>query len=336
MNLLLVGNPGVEQIGAHLNLAAKGLGIRVEFVNSTKAFAAPSWEKRIHWWLLQHHPPRLRQFSQELMKVYRKFKPDWVLSTGMAPIEAGVLKEMAKGGVTRINYLTDDPWNRAHRAPWFIRALPFYSQIFSTRRANLEQLRNLGCKEALYLPFAYAPAQHFPEAPATLQEKARFDADLVFVGGADRDRVRMVTPAVQEGFKVHLYGGYWQRYRQVQACVKGFADPRTLRLAIGGAKVALCLVRRANRDDHSMRSFEVPAMGGCMLTEDTLVHREIFGEEGEATLYFKTSQELIAKLRWLLSHSTERKRLAEESHRIVTQGRHTYRDRLVSMLGLLS
>lgn len=334
MKLLLVGHPGAEHVGAHLYEAAKRLNLQVEFFDATRAFGAPRWETKLNWWFRGRCPPRLGVFNEKLFRLYQAFRPDHILSTGIAPVEAKTLKQMSEGGGRSINYLTDDPWNPAHRAPWFMKALPFYSHVFSTRRANLEQLRDLGCPNVSFLPFAYAPEQHFSETPATAEEKTRFETDVVFAGGADRDRVRMIAPLIREGFKVHLYGGYWERYRWTRPCAKGLADPRTLRLAIGSAKVALCLVRRSNRDDNSMRSFEVPAMGGCMLAEGTDTHRGIFGEDGSAAAYFETAQELVEKLRWLLDRDADRKRLTQAGHQMITQGGHTYEDRLRSMLGL--
>jgi spore maturation protein CgeB len=81
-----------------------------------------------------------------------------------------------------------------------------------------------------------------------------------------------------------------------------------------------------------MRSFEVPAMGGCMLAEDTDDHREIFGEEGNAVCYFKNTTELLVKLRWLVEHERDRHRLAIASHELILGRPNTYCDRLVSML----
>lgn len=334
MRLLLIGNPNQEHVGAHLAQAAKGLHLEVKFLDATRAFAAPFWMAKFNWWWRGHYPSRLHPFGKELFKTCQGFKPRWLLATGIAPIQGEILQAVGKLGIERINYLTDDPWNPAHLALWFMKGLPFYDHVFSTRRANLEQLQGLGRPRVSYLPFAYAPEQHFPESPISPKEGAQFEADVVFAGGADRDRVRMIAPLIREGFKVHLYGGYWERYRWTRPCAKGLADPRKLRLAIGSAKVALCLVRRSNRDDNSMRSFEVPAMGGCMLAEDTATHREIFGEDGNAAVYFKTAQELISKLRGLLNDAAQRKRLAQAGHRIITKDRHTYQDRLVSMLGL--
>jgi spore maturation protein CgeB len=81
-----------------------------------------------------------------------------------------------------------------------------------------------------------------------------------------------------------------------------------------------------------MRTFEVPAIGACMLTEDTQEHREIFGEEGQAVVYFRSKSEMVEKLRWLLGHDHERERLASAAHELITNGRNTYKDRLLQML----
>jgi spore maturation protein CgeB len=209
-----------------------------------------------------------------------------------------------------------------------------YDHAFSPRRANLDDLRRLGGPEVSYLPFAYAPDLHYPEAQVTEDERRSLECDVVFAGGADRDRVPYLAALIRAGFEVGLYGGYWERFPETRNSCRGHADPATLRKAIGGAKVALCLVRRANRDGHAMRTFEVAAMGGCMLAEDTEEHQEIFGADGQAVLYFSGIDEMLEKLRWLVRHDEERRRLARAAHEIVTRGGHTYQDRLETMLRL--
>jgi spore maturation protein CgeB len=81
-----------------------------------------------------------------------------------------------------------------------------------------------------------------------------------------------------------------------------------------------------------MRSFEIPAVGGFILAEDTLEHRAIFGEEGTAALYFNSAPEAAEKAKWAIGHPVERLAMARAAHRLVTAGGHTYKDRLASML----
>ncbi len=332
---MIVGNSGGTNVGASFHNAAYKLRINVFFCDASKAFAAPTWIARINWRLRGHYPTFLRKFSREVVKTCERLQPRWLLSTGLAPIESDALKYIGEIGVERLNYLTDDPWNPTCSSRWFFDVLPLYDSVFSVRRANLSDLTKHGCNAVRYLPFGFDPELFYPDPPATLKEKCQFSSEVVFAGGADRDRVPYLAALIQAGFKVALYGDYWEQFPETKSYTRGHADPHTLRRAIGGAKVALGLVRRANRDGHSMRTFEVPAIGACMLVEDTEEHREIFGEEGQAVIYFRSMDQMIKKSRWLLEHEEERQRLAQMVYRLVTQGRNTYRDRLMTMLGLV-
>lgn len=330
--LLVVGHFGPEHVGARLLEAAHGLGVDARGLEAGRAFAGARWLRVLSWRLRGRRPARLGAFGRELREACRALRPRWLLATGIAPIGGDVLAAVGRLGVHRLNYLTDDPWNPAHRAPWFLQALPAYDHVFTPRRANVDDLVRLGCGRVSYVPFGYAPALHFPEPPATAAERARFDADVVFVGGADDDRVAEIAALVHEGFRVALYGGYWERYPATRAHARGHADARTMRKAIGGARVALGLVRRANRDDNAMRTFELAAIGACILAEDTPGHRDLFGEDGEAVVYFRSRAEMIDRLRELLAREDLRRRLAAAARQRVVDGPHTYGDRLRSML----
>lgn len=331
-SLVLVGNPGAMHVGAHLHNAARSLGLAVRLCDATRAFGGPTWLRTLNWRLRGHRPTRLAGFSREVVRTCRELQPRWLLTTGLAPLDAPALEAIGRLGVRRLNYLTDDPWNPAHRAPWFLRGLPLYDAVCSPRSANLVDLRRLGCRQVAYVPFAYAPEVHYPESPGAALEVVA--SDVVFAGGADADRVPYLAALVRAGVSVSLYGGYWERIPTLRASARGHADPLTLRRSIAQASVALCLVRRANRDGHAMRSFEVPAMGGCMLVEDTTEHRALFGDDGAAVRYFGDVDELLDATRWLLTHPGERQRLAAAAHRLVVSGGHTYRDRLAGMLEL--
>jgi spore maturation protein CgeB len=164
--LLIVGNPELFHVGAHLRNAANSLDIPSELVDVNLADAGPRWKRRFNWWLRGRRPNRLSAFSHELVETCRRLRPHILLTTGLAPASASALQAIGGLGVKRLNFLTDDPWNPAHSAPWFMKALPTYDHVFSPRRANMDDLTRLGCANVHYLPFAYAPELHFPEAPA--------------------------------------------------------------------------------------------------------------------------------------------------------------------------
>jgi spore maturation protein CgeB len=330
--LVLVGNPGEGHVGAHFYQAAGQLGYIVQFCDSGGAFKGSNWWQKVNWHLRSHRPARLAEFGRLLDRHCRVFRATCLLSTGIAPIDETGLQRIGGLGVRRINFLTDDPWNRTHYAPWFMNALPHYDLVFSPRRANMDDLRRAGCRNVSYLPFAYAPGVHFSDPALGAEEHQRLAADVIFAGGADRDRLPWIQALIGAGFNVALYGGYWDRESDTKKFARGIAGAQELRRAVAAAKLALCLVRRANRDGHAMRTFELAAMEACILAEDTAEHREILGNDGEGAVYFRSSSEMIEKTHWLLEHHAERHRLAASARKRLSSGRNTYADRLVSML----
>lgn len=333
--LLIVGNPGGVHVGRHLREAAHGLGIPVELVSSDDAYQATRAVRALNWHLRGHRPARLIPFGTTVLERCRQWEPDCVLTTGLAPLERGVLDAIGSMGIRRINFLTDDPWNPAHHAPWFMQAITAYDEVYSPRAANLDDLKRLGCRSVSYLPFAYAPDMHFTEAPEGADDAGRFSSDVIFIGGADRDRVAWIAPLIEAGLRVALYGGYWENYSATRSAARGMADPRAVRKAIGGAATALCLVRRGNRDGHSMRSFEVPAIGACIVAEDTKEHRAIFGDDGALVVYVRDSAAAIDRIRMLLADAEAREHLRTSAKRFIMTGGHTWADRLLTMMARL-
>jgi hypothetical protein len=328
---MIVGYESETHIGAHFRRAAQQMdNIDVMLIDPSPAFRAPRVIQKINWWILGKRPARLAAFGQDLIALCTRYQPDILLVTGITPPDSGTLQQIRSMGIRTVNYLTDDPWNRSHQTSWFLSTLPHYDLICSPRRSNLEDLARLGC-HAVWVPFGYEPSIHYPELPPP-ELQHQFECDVLFYGGADQDRVPYIKALIQAGIRPHLYGGYWDRYAATRPFHKGMACPQELRWAVSMAKVSLCMVRRANRDGHVMRSYEVPAMGGCMLTEDTQEHREIFGAEGDRTVYFNNAHDLVRQACDLIADSSLRRKLSDSAHEYITSHQNTYYDRLAQIV----
>lgn len=275
--LLIIGNPEEYSVGHFLQLAAREEGLDVTFEDSRNAYTGTWIRRKWNWYLRGHLPAARDAFSNRLVEQIPRLRPDWILATGIAPLTSHVLETARAQGVTTLNYLTDDPWNRAHFPPWFFPTLPLYDVVHTTRRANIRQLESLGCRAIVYTPFAFSPAIHFPESP---RDASTAPWDVFFAGGADPDRVPTISALAKAGFSIGLYGDLWERYRETRPFGRGFLLPPEMRQMVARSKVHLGLVRRANRDGQAMRTFELAAMGACLIVEDTEEHREIFGTEG--------------------------------------------------------
>jgi hypothetical protein len=332
--VLIVGNPRETHVGRHFMNGAAAAGMEVQMMDLVAAYEGPGWIKSLCWHLLGKRPQRLARFSNDVLRRCLQWKPDLVLTTGIAPLSAAVLVQLRSWGTLTANFLTDDPWNKHHHSPWFMRALPHYKHVFTPRRANMPELERLSGPTVHYLPFAYAPEIHFPPKQLKGQERLTWASEVLFIGGADEERAEIMRSIAANGHRLDLWGGYWDRMPEFKAVARGHAGPEEFRSLVASAGVNLCLVRRANRDGHSMRSYELAAVGGCLAVEDTNEHREIFGNDGDCVRFFASPGELNQVICDLLANAAERERLAAAVNtRIVEHGRNSYSARLESICG---
>jgi hypothetical protein len=332
--VLLVGNGESHQVGAFFRKALQDLGLPHAFHDESPYFT-PRSRALVHRALFRVIGARRarERYNRDLLALAARFRPTAVIVSKGAFVRPSVLSEI-KGttGATVLNYATDDPFNPVNSTPELVASIPCYDVYATTKRAIAGDLRAAGAQRVVWVPFGYEPSLHHPEAPANEAERERWSSDVVFIGGADRDRVPFFLPLAGEpGLRLRLHGGYWGRYRGLRAAWDGFVLGRDFRLALGGSKIAPCLVRRGNRDGHVMRTFEVPACGAFLLAERSDEHLELF-DEGREMACFESPEELLDKVRYYLAHDDDRRRMAEAGYRRVTAGQHTYRDRMVELL----
>ena len=331
--VLIAGSDGGTNVGASLLRAAHALQLPATLCDARRAYAGSRVMGRVNWWLRGRRPTRLAAYGRDVARACRERQPAWLIATGVAPIQRRHLEDLRAQGVATINYLTDDPWNPAFRSRWFLDALTAYDCVYSPRTRNLDDLRRHGCRRVEYLPFAVDPDLFFPEAGSDV-EHAHYMSDVCFVGGAEAARVAMVARLIEGGLEVALYGDYWDRYAVTRPAWRGHVSPGIVRKATDAAAVSLCLVRHANRDGHTMRTFEAAAMGACLLVEDTDEHRRLFGEEDQSVAYFRSKDDVLDRAKALLNDPDRRQRLAGAARQLIAGGQHTYRDRLRTMLGV--
>jgi hypothetical protein len=330
MRVLIVGNPSPWHVGAMLSNAASAMGLSASIVDNRRQSSNMRIWRAACWRLWGHRPSRLHSFSREVAIACGRLEPNFLLVTGQTAVTRNDLEGIKALGVKTANWVTDDPWNPAHLAGWFLAALPAYDKIFTPRAANIGDFEGIGCKNIDYLPFAYAPEAHFPEEPETRDEQARFCCDVAFIGGGDDDRFAWMLALARAGVHLKLYGGYWDRDQELRQCYGGFVRNSDYRKAVAGAKVHVALGRRANRDGHAMRSYELPAMGACIVAEDTEDHRRLYGDDG--AIFVSGPGQLVGAVSKLLADEVLRERIAKNAMRRVTGAKNTYRDRLDVML----
>ena len=331
MTIAIVGGAGGTSVGESLLRAANLMKIEAVFFNTAGASKGNKLLRILAWRIRDRRPLRLDEFSQNVVGACAIERPRLLISTGPAPLTAAAIAGLKRLGILCMNYSTDDPWNQTMRGNWFLSALPQYDVVFTPRRSNIEDMLQLGCHDVRYLPFGYDEFL-FDSRPS--DEIAKSPPEVLFVGGADRDRIEFMNIFLKEGPIVSLVGSYWTKDRRLRNYALGRKAPTELLALTTAAAVNLILVRRINRDGHVMRTFEAGAIGGCLAVEDTGEHREIFGAEGETVRYFRTPSEAATLCRTLIAHPAERLRLATAVKTRIREGANTYSDRLRTILAI--
>jgi len=260
-----------------------------------------------------------------------RHRPEVVLvvkGTYLSPSTLAQIK--GRTGATLVCFATDDLRNR-RTVPQRVRmAAAEYDLYCTVRRAMLPEMARTE-----FVMCGYRPSVHYPPL-----ERIEPAFDVALIGGADADRVPYARALAELAdplgaqVNVGLFGGYWDRVPELRWLACGVASGSRYRETLWRSKIAIALVRRANRDDHTLKTFELPACRVFTLFEDTDTHRVLFGALGE-DIFFRTPEDLVHRVRSWLGRPTQRERMAWAEWTVVTKGKHTWKDRYDQILGMV-
>ncbi len=230
-------------------------------------------------------------------------------------------------------FQNDDVMNANSTSPDMIRAIPMWDAVFTPRDFALEELKSMGARRAECLRFAYDPFLSFP--PPDTERDATLSDSVVFVGTGLPERIPALE-ALARHVPLVVFGNGWTRVPSgspLRPALRPAVFENRLRSINASAGINVAFVAKANRDQHTMRTFEIPACGGFMLAERTNVHTDLF-REGEEVALFGSTEELVSGAVSYLADPARRRRMAD-SARIRVTGRERYEDRAARVLDVV-
>ena len=293
--------------------------------------------------------PALWRLNLKVIQEAKRVRPDWILFWRSTHILSSTLKHLAAQGIKLVSYNNDDPFGpRRHgRVPWhhhvlwrnYLACLPWFDRNYFYRQVNCDEALEFGARNAsLLLPY-FIPWRDKP-VELKSEDNKEYETDTVFVGHYENDgRVVALRGLHESGLKVRLWGGdYWTR----EVLGKLYGELAPIRPAEGdeyakvlsGAKICLAFLSKLNRDTYTRRCFEIPACKSVMLAERTQDLKRFFKEDEEAC-FFSSTDELIDKAKWLLSHEKKRESIANLGMRRVWTDGHDVVSRAKQFLDCL-
>lgn len=215
-----------------------------------------------------------------------------------------------------INYNHDDPFGprdglrfRQYRA-----AVREYDLIVVVRTENVAEAERAGARRVLHV---FRSADDVAHAPRNLTDadRRRWGSEVVFVGTWMEDRGAFMKALVERGVPLSIFGNGWQRAREWPAIRKAWRGPAAdaeeeYARAIGCAKICLGLLSHANRDQHTTRSLEIPAIGALFMAERTAEHLALYREDEEA-VFWSDAEDCAQKCKALLADEARLRKIAE-------------------------
>ena len=228
-----------------------------------------------------------------------------------------------------INVNPDDPYNLASRAASnsnIIESLSFFDAYCIWSHPIADRLRADGCNKVIYLPFGYDTTYHVPHEPP----HRAVPACISFIGSWDKEREAVLARLA--GHNVSIHGNSWERAAHAFPLSSGlsYRDVFGPEMAAinGSSAICLNLLRPQNRGSHNMRTFEIPAMGGLMLTSRTAEQQEFF-PENEACYMYADVAELKKKIEYILANEQEAEHVRARGMELVREHSLTNRAQFI-------
>lgn len=229
------------------------------------------------------------------------------------------------------NIFPDDPYNinyfRDISNHSTLDSLNSYDFFFTWSTKLVNKLKNKIAKQKIYyLPFGYDEYIH----KGLKNTKKKFD--ISFVGTADNERYELLKKL--NNFRVLIAGDGWKnKVFPENFVLLPKVNAKKFAKIIQLSRISLNLLRKQNFGSHNMKTFEIPAMNGLMLTPRSKEQNSFF-PEGKTCFMFSTENELLKKIQFILSNKTISRTIQNAAKKKLKK--NTYRNRVKNIIKVVN
>jgi spore maturation protein CgeB len=360
MKILFVGTVQQGQTSRMRMQVLRDIGHDVQTLDSLTRWSTVSRPSRVaQQWSCRG--PVVEGLNRDFIAAVDRWRPDLVWAEKQQYLRPQSLERASALGAKLVHY-TPDPyftlaWKRTSLAD---AAMPLYDALITSKRYELEQYRAVG-KQVVYMPLGFSDQDHRPLVPASRSDVTRFSSDVSFLGGWEPRREEMLSALASSVVcELKLWGYGWDHVSDGKVTPRRWATmrrnaggaPYSIRrnealahslqggevyaaeyaYALSGARISIGFLRRICPDEHTTRTFEIPACGSMLLADRSDEHLDMFREGVEAE-FFDSSAELADKVRFYLAHEDIRAKVALGGFRRCHDSGYSYNTRMRLAIG---
>ncbi|MBS1808087.1 MAG: glycosyltransferase [Acidobacteria bacterium] len=338
------------------------LGHTVIPLNCQDIWRCSSWASR-HFQQRLNNGPAINRLNSSLFQLAREHKPDLLWAEKQEHIRPEVLNQLRNRGIRLLHY-TPDPYFTLDwkRSKLMDACLPLFDYVVTSKQYELGEYREV-CQKVIYIPLGYDEGAHRPISPPNLNAWQIFNSDVTFVGGWEPRRQLLLEAIARLDCNLKIWGYGWDhvadgkwtprrafRLRRLagqgsfhitksdflaKALQGGEVYGDQYAWALTGARINVGFLRQVWPDQHTTRTFEIPACRSMLLADRTDEHLEFFAEGKEAE-FFSSQEELQDKARFYLSHESLREKIAWNGYHRCLNSNYSYKHRVRSIMNQLN
>jgi spore maturation protein CgeB len=219
-----------------------------------------------------------------------------------------------------INIYTDDPFNLkspSTSSSLLLNSIPVYDFFFIWSKKIKSKLRK---KYKFHKIFYYLPFGYDQSASSVIKKK--IDINFIsFIASSDKYRENIIKRIKR--IKLNIFGNSWSSNLPNHS-INTFVHGKKLMDIIAKSYASINILRKQNLTSHNMKTFEIPAMGGLLVTTRSK-EQNLFFPENKGSIMFSSVNELEKKILFLRKNQNIavniRKKGFELSHK------HSYKNR---------
>lgn len=280
-----------------------------------------------------------KAINQKLIEVAKLVNPQLIfIIKGYFIYPETLLNIKNNSQILVFNFNPDNPFNvnSAASSDLIRKSIPYYDCYFIWGRFLIPELIQAGAKKVEYLPFAYDSELHYPVVVSE-EEKKYYGNDIAFIGSWDKEREEWLNHLLD--YDLAIWGNGWNSWKVSASLRKKWRGKAVLgeefSKVCNASKIVLNLIRKQNGNAHNMRTFEVSACKGFMLTTRTKEQCEFF-EENKEMICFETPYELISQIDKYLVNSAVLAEMSTCAYNKVLPSTYTKRAKKILSFGFSS
>ena len=324
--ILISGNGVYGGYPTSLSNGFNELGWTVELFDDIKVYSESNkkyifhkYINRICWQILS------KPVRKEFIKKTIEFSPDLIIVIKgfyyqLKTIEL-IKKILPNCKIFHINPDNSfNTWHFGNSNSWIRESIPAFDAHLTWGKFLVDMLKKAGGKNIFYIPFGCDEELHF--LPAQNSNINDYICDIGFIGTWDSEREEWLSRLVDLDLKI--WGNSWEKANAVLRSKWQKNHPSGLEYSkiCQRIKINLNLIRMQNLTAHNMRTFEIPASGGFVLSYRTQEVCEFF-EENVDIACFDSPEELRNKIYSYLNNNQLRKIMINSAQEKVLT-KHTY------------